>query len=161
MLVRTDRRIRQLIIRDPFSTIYPNVTSEAGCLKKRVDLCPLKPYAADSMKYSYANGYQQQAYPVDRYGGDPENATNQPIPSSGRGSRVVQLSDRGWLYHEFELSTTKDPPCTASKEIICFAATLVTTAIVLLRCSAVKVAVKAGFLLKKVALRRHWDARVP
>ncbi|GFV46223.1 uncharacterized protein TNCV_5037111 [Trichonephila clavipes] len=30
--------------------------------------------------------------------------------SSGRGSRVVWASDRGWLCHEFEPSTTKDPP---------------------------------------------------
>ncbi|GFT37017.1 uncharacterized protein TNCV_175361 [Trichonephila clavipes] len=28
---------------------------------------------------------------------------------SGRGSRVVLASDRGWLCHEFEPSTTKDP----------------------------------------------------
>ncbi|GFU50257.1 uncharacterized protein TNCV_300901 [Trichonephila clavipes] len=31
----------------------------------------------------------------------------------GRGSRVVKVSDRGWPYHEFEPSTTKDPPCRA------------------------------------------------
>ncbi|GFV68135.1 uncharacterized transposon-derived protein F54H12.3 [Trichonephila clavipes] len=29
---------------------------------------------------------------------------------SGRGSLVVKVSDRGWPYHEFEPSTTKDPP---------------------------------------------------
>ncbi|GFU94631.1 hypothetical protein TNCV_1008351 [Trichonephila clavipes] len=29
----------------------------------------------------------------------------------GRGSRVVWATDRGWLCHEFEPSTTKDPPC--------------------------------------------------
>ncbi|GFW39755.1 hypothetical protein TNCV_4522451 [Trichonephila clavipes] len=29
----------------------------------------------------------------------------------GLGSRVVKVSDRGWPYHEFEPSTTKDPPC--------------------------------------------------
>ncbi|GFT61711.1 SCAN domain-containing protein 3 [Trichonephila clavipes] len=32
----------------------------------------------------------------------------------GRGSRVVWASDRGWLCHEFEPSTTKDPPCRAA-----------------------------------------------
>ncbi|GFT09388.1 hypothetical protein TNCV_5062531 [Trichonephila clavipes] len=32
---------------------------------------------------------------------------------SSRGSRVVWVSDRGWLCHEFEPSTTKDPPCRA------------------------------------------------
>ncbi|GFV92537.1 hypothetical protein TNCV_1744421 [Trichonephila clavipes] len=31
-----------------------------------------------------------------------------------RGSRVVKVSDRGWLCHEFEPSTTKDPPCRAA-----------------------------------------------
>ncbi|GFX00075.1 retrovirus-related Pol polyprotein from transposon 17.6 [Trichonephila clavipes] len=36
------------------------------------------------------------------------------IPSCGRGSRVVWASDRGWLCHEFEPSTTKDPPCRAA-----------------------------------------------
>ncbi|GFU43026.1 hypothetical protein TNCV_3141551 [Trichonephila clavipes] len=34
--------------------------------------------------------------------------------SSGRGSRVIWVSDRGWLCHEFEPSTTKDPPCRAA-----------------------------------------------
>ncbi|GFV67925.1 hypothetical protein TNCV_1872071, partial [Trichonephila clavipes] len=29
----------------------------------------------------------------------------------GRGSRVVWVSDRGLPCHEFEPSTTKDPPC--------------------------------------------------
>ncbi|GFY29045.1 transposable element Tcb1 transposase [Trichonephila clavipes] len=33
------------------------------------------------------------------------------IATCGRGSRVVWASDRGWLCHEFEPSTTKDPPC--------------------------------------------------
>ncbi|GFV33667.1 hypothetical protein TNCV_4567821 [Trichonephila clavipes] len=32
----------------------------------------------------------------------------------GRGSRVVWASDRGWLCHEFEPSTTKDPQCRAA-----------------------------------------------
>ncbi|GFW37345.1 hypothetical protein TNCV_4498361 [Trichonephila clavipes] len=31
----------------------------------------------------------------------------------GRGSRVVKASDRDWPCHEFEPSTTKDPPCRA------------------------------------------------
>ncbi|GFU68661.1 hypothetical protein TNCV_308761 [Trichonephila clavipes] len=34
--------------------------------------------------------------------------------SCGCGSRVVWASDRGWLCHEFEPSTTKDPPCRAA-----------------------------------------------
>ncbi|GFW09870.1 hypothetical protein TNCV_4251991 [Trichonephila clavipes] len=29
---------------------------------------------------------------------------------NGHGSRVVKVSDRGWPCHEFEPSTTKDPP---------------------------------------------------
>ncbi|GFY31456.1 hypothetical protein TNCV_4990151 [Trichonephila clavipes] len=29
------------------------------------------------------------------------------------GSQVVKESDRGWHCHEFEPSTTKDPPCRA------------------------------------------------
>ncbi|GFX10320.1 hypothetical protein TNCV_1867151 [Trichonephila clavipes] len=33
---------------------------------------------------------------------------------SGRGSRVVWVSDRGLPCHEFEPSTTKDPPCKAA-----------------------------------------------
>ncbi|GFW15155.1 hypothetical protein TNCV_173021 [Trichonephila clavipes] len=32
----------------------------------------------------------------------------------GRGSRVVLVSDRGLSCHEFEPSTTKDPPCRAA-----------------------------------------------
>ncbi|GFT97391.1 hypothetical protein TNCV_4838181 [Trichonephila clavipes] len=32
----------------------------------------------------------------------------------GRGSRVVRVSDRGLPCHEFEPSTTKDPPCRAA-----------------------------------------------
>ncbi|GFW76220.1 hypothetical protein TNCV_3800551 [Trichonephila clavipes] len=28
----------------------------------------------------------------------------------GRGCRVVNVSDRGWPCHEFDPSTTKDPP---------------------------------------------------
>ncbi|GFW56721.1 hypothetical protein TNCV_4068011 [Trichonephila clavipes] len=33
-------------------------------------------------------------------------------PHRGRGSRVVKVSERGWLCPEFEPSTTKDPPKT-------------------------------------------------
>ncbi|GFS62675.1 hypothetical protein TNCV_3737201 [Trichonephila clavipes] len=33
---------------------------------------------------------------------------------SGRVSRVVEVSDRGWLCPEFEPSTTKDLPCRAA-----------------------------------------------
>ncbi|GFV50936.1 hypothetical protein TNCV_301971, partial [Trichonephila clavipes] len=33
---------------------------------------------------------------------------------SGRGSRVVKVSDRGLPCHEFEPSTTKDPPSRAA-----------------------------------------------
>ncbi|GFX88818.1 uncharacterized protein TNCV_2575251 [Trichonephila clavipes] len=36
---------------------------------------------------------------------------------SGRGSRVVKVSDRGWHCHEFEPSTTKDPPCMAAMHV--------------------------------------------
>ncbi|GFW30886.1 hypothetical protein TNCV_2939881 [Trichonephila clavipes] len=32
---------------------------------------------------------------------------------SSRGSRVEKVSERGWLCHEFEPSTTKDTPCAA------------------------------------------------
>ncbi|GFV71791.1 hypothetical protein TNCV_778081 [Trichonephila clavipes] len=32
----------------------------------------------------------------------------------GHGSRVVKVLDRGWPCHEFEPSTTKDPPCRAA-----------------------------------------------
>ncbi|GFV36670.1 hypothetical protein TNCV_1033461 [Trichonephila clavipes] len=35
----------------------------------------------------------------------------------GRGSRVVKVSDRGLPCHEFEPSTTKDPPCRATMHI--------------------------------------------
>ncbi|GFV81578.1 putative RNA-directed DNA polymerase from transposon X-element [Trichonephila clavipes] len=34
-----------------------------------------------------------------------------PRVFSGRGSRVVKLSDRGWPCYEFESSNTKDSPC--------------------------------------------------
>ncbi|GFS53527.1 uncharacterized protein TNCV_1280641 [Trichonephila clavipes] len=37
--------------------------------------------------------------------------------SCGRGSRVVKISDRGWLCHEFEPSTAKDPPCSAAMHV--------------------------------------------
>ncbi|GFT51999.1 hypothetical protein TNCV_2058481 [Trichonephila clavipes] len=36
---------------------------------------------------------------------------------SGRGSRVVKVSDRGWPCHEFEPSTTKDPSCRAAMHV--------------------------------------------
>ncbi|GFV37484.1 hypothetical protein TNCV_5101881 [Trichonephila clavipes] len=36
-----------------------------------------------------------------------------PRSCGGRGSRVVWVSDRGWLCHEFEPITGKDPPCRA------------------------------------------------
>ncbi|GFV78367.1 hypothetical protein TNCV_95241 [Trichonephila clavipes] len=32
----------------------------------------------------------------------------------GCGSRMVKVSDRSWPCHEFEPSTTKDPPCRAA-----------------------------------------------
>ncbi|GFX98522.1 hypothetical protein TNCV_1501001 [Trichonephila clavipes] len=35
----------------------------------------------------------------------------------GRGSRGVKVSDRGRPCHEFELSTTKDPPCRAAMHV--------------------------------------------
>ncbi|GFX03458.1 hypothetical protein TNCV_4634701 [Trichonephila clavipes] len=35
------------------------------------------------------------------------------MKSGGRGSRVVNVSDRGWPCYEFEPSTTKDPPSDA------------------------------------------------
>ncbi|GFS96240.1 transposon Tf2-9 polyprotein [Trichonephila clavipes] len=38
--------------------------------------------------------------PISRFGG-------------GRGIRVVKVSGRGWPCHEFDPSTTKDPPCRA------------------------------------------------
>ncbi|GFU82039.1 uncharacterized protein TNCV_517191 [Trichonephila clavipes] len=41
-----------------------------------------------------------------------KQSLNADHPCVGRGSRVVWASDRGWLCHEFEPSTTKDPPST-------------------------------------------------
>ncbi|GFW29180.1 uncharacterized protein TNCV_4132561 [Trichonephila clavipes] len=35
----------------------------------------------------------------------------------GRGNRVVKVSDRGGPCHEFEPSTTKDPPCRAAMQV--------------------------------------------
>ncbi|GFX30992.1 hypothetical protein TNCV_2024951 [Trichonephila clavipes] len=35
----------------------------------------------------------------------------------GCGSRVVWVSDRGLPCHEFEPSTTKDPPCRVAKHV--------------------------------------------
>ncbi|GFY28238.1 hypothetical protein TNCV_4395721 [Trichonephila clavipes] len=35
----------------------------------------------------------------------------------GHGSRVVKVSDRGWPCHEFEPSTTKDPPSRAAMHV--------------------------------------------
>ncbi|GFY16058.1 uncharacterized protein TNCV_341071 [Trichonephila clavipes] len=46
--------------------------------------------------------------------------TSSPFSSKicgGRGGRVVKISDRGWPYLEFELSTTKDPPCRDMKQV--------------------------------------------
>ncbi|GFU73570.1 hypothetical protein TNCV_3360101 [Trichonephila clavipes] len=37
--------------------------------------------------------------------------------NGGRGSRVVKVSDSGWPCHEFEPSTTKDPPCRAAMHV--------------------------------------------
>ncbi|GFT62852.1 hypothetical protein TNCV_1606781 [Trichonephila clavipes] len=37
--------------------------------------------------------------------------------SSGRGNRVVKVSDRGLPGHGFEPSTTKDPPCRAAMHV--------------------------------------------
>ncbi|GFX76732.1 hypothetical protein TNCV_664391 [Trichonephila clavipes] len=34
-----------------------------------------------------------------------------------RDSRVVKVSDRGWLYHELEPSTTKDLSCMAAMHV--------------------------------------------
>ncbi|GFS56192.1 uncharacterized protein TNCV_1650961 [Trichonephila clavipes] len=39
------------------------------------------------------------------------------IKLSGRGSRVVLVSERGLLCHGFEPSTTKDPPCRAAMHV--------------------------------------------
>ncbi|GFS52908.1 hypothetical protein TNCV_330691 [Trichonephila clavipes] len=35
----------------------------------------------------------------------------------GRGSRVLKVSDRGWSCHEFEPSTTKEPPCREAMHV--------------------------------------------
>lgn len=45
---RTDWRICQSTIRDPFSAAR---VIRTGCLQEQVDLCPPKPYATDCMKY--------------------------------------------------------------------------------------------------------------
>ncbi|GFW16277.1 hypothetical protein TNCV_4264421 [Trichonephila clavipes] len=37
--------------------------------------------------------------------------------SSGCGSRVVKVSDRGFPRHVFEPGTTKDPPCRAAMHV--------------------------------------------
>ncbi|GFV93558.1 hypothetical protein TNCV_1988701 [Trichonephila clavipes] len=37
--------------------------------------------------------------------------------SGDRSSRVVKVSDRGWPCHEFEPSTTKDPPCREAMHV--------------------------------------------
>ncbi|GFW96137.1 HTH_48 domain-containing protein [Trichonephila clavipes] len=37
----------------------------------------------------------------------------------GRDSRVVKVSNHGWPCHEFELSTTKDPPCRGVMHVKC------------------------------------------
>ncbi|GFY21965.1 hypothetical protein TNCV_3296091 [Trichonephila clavipes] len=36
------------------------MTSEAGCLQERVNLCPPKPYGSDCLKHSYVYGHQHQ-----------------------------------------------------------------------------------------------------
>ncbi|GFU46213.1 hypothetical protein TNCV_2155491 [Trichonephila clavipes] len=36
---------------------------------------------------------------------------------NGRGSRVVKVTDSGLPCHEFEPSTTKDPPCRAAMHV--------------------------------------------
>ncbi|GFS76609.1 hypothetical protein TNCV_1622061 [Trichonephila clavipes] len=51
-----------------------------------------------------------------------------PLPKAGihsfsiqlasRGIRVVKVSDRGWPCHEFEPSTTKDPPCRTAMHTV-------------------------------------------
>ncbi|GFX17221.1 hypothetical protein TNCV_2857441 [Trichonephila clavipes] len=51
-----------------------------------------------------------------------EVVTNFPLAQyfsnfQGHGSRVVKLSDRGRPYHEFESSTTKDPPCSEAMHV--------------------------------------------
>ncbi|GFV66813.1 hypothetical protein TNCV_1780301 [Trichonephila clavipes] len=40
-----------------------------------------------------------------------------PFMQFGRGSRVVYVSDRGLPCHEFEPSTTEDPPCRAAMHV--------------------------------------------
>ncbi|GFT54550.1 ig-like domain-containing protein, partial [Trichonephila clavipes] len=35
----------------------------------------------------------------------------------GCGSKVANVSDRGWSCHEFESSTTKDPPCKGEMHV--------------------------------------------
>ncbi|GFV96390.1 hypothetical protein TNCV_2869681 [Trichonephila clavipes] len=40
--------------------------------------------------------------------------------SIGLGSPVVKISDRGWLCHEFETSTTKDPPSPQISRLSCW-----------------------------------------
>ncbi|PRD36592.1 UNVERIFIED_CONTAM: hypothetical protein NCL1_08206 [Trichonephila clavipes] len=37
----------------------------------------------------------------------PTTPPNRDLEISGRGSRVIKASDRGWPYHEFEPSTPK------------------------------------------------------
>ncbi|GFU54311.1 hypothetical protein TNCV_576871 [Trichonephila clavipes] len=39
------------------------------------------------------------------------------IVCGGCGSRAVKVSDRDWHCHEFEPSTTKDPPCRAAMHV--------------------------------------------
>ncbi|GFS67922.1 hypothetical protein TNCV_1361781 [Trichonephila clavipes] len=100
MLVRTDRRIRQLIIRDPFSTTHPNVTSEAGCLKKWVDLCPLKPYTADSVKMNGVHlAVRHEGQKVNRIVMTSERMANCPPVKEWSKSfaRFLQLSSGGFL----------------------------------------------------------------
>ncbi|GFV98636.1 hypothetical protein TNCV_1453221 [Trichonephila clavipes] len=53
----TDRHIRQLTNRNPFSKARD---IQSRLLQEQVDLCPPKPYATECMKHSYVHGYQQQ-----------------------------------------------------------------------------------------------------
>ncbi|GFU77013.1 hypothetical protein TNCV_4521691 [Trichonephila clavipes] len=39
------------------------------------------------------------------------------LPVGGRGSRVVKILSHGWPCHEFETSTTKDPPCRGAVHV--------------------------------------------
>ncbi|GFX61319.1 hypothetical protein TNCV_1171581 [Trichonephila clavipes] len=50
---------------------------------------------------------------------EPQQRLNEfmTMTTSGRGSRVVKISDRGWPYQEFEPSTTKDPPFTGAMNV--------------------------------------------